>query len=380
MAENKRDYYEVLGVDKKADAETIKKAYRALTKKYHPDLNPGDKDAEEKFKEVNEAYAVLSDADKRAKYDQYGHAAFDPSAGGGAYEGFGGSGGFGGFDFGDIFSSFFGGGSGRSEARNAPHRGEDLEVQISIDFMEAVNGCKKDITYSRTERCPECKGSGAAKGTAPETCRTCGGAGQVRTSQRTPLGMFQSTRVCPDCRGAGKIVKTPCPECKGRGFRGAKKTLTVTIPAGIDNKQNVVLRGMGDDGANGGQAGDLYISVNVRPHPVFERRGADVHCELPITFVEAALGGEVDVPTLEGSEKFTVPAETQTGTVLTLRGRGIRSLSGSKVRGNLYFHCLVETPKRLTEKQKEILRQFGDATGNKNYQKKQSLLKRFFNK
>ena len=378
---NKRDYYEVLGVDKKADAETIKKAYRALTKKYHPDLNPGDKTAEEKFKEVNEAYAVLSDPDKRAKYDQLGHAAFDPSAGG--FDGFGGGGGggFGGFDFGDIFSSFFGGGSARgSQASNAPERGEDLEVQITIDFMEAVNGCKKDITYSRTEKCPDCGGSGAAKGSSPETCQTCGGAGQVRTQQRTPLGMFQSTRVCPNCRGKGKIVRTPCPTCRGRGLRDAKKTLTVTIPAGIDNKQNVVLRGMGDDGLNGGPAGDLYISVNVRAHAVFERRGVDVHCELPITFVEAALGGEVDVPTLEGSEKLTVPPETQTGTVLTLRGKGIQSLTGAKVRGSIYYHCLVETPKRLTEKQKDILRQFGDATGNKNYSKKQSLLKRFFTK
>ena len=376
MAE-KRDYYEVLGVDKKADDATIKKAYRTLAKKYHPDLNPGDKEAEEKFKEVNEAYAVLSDPDKRAKYDQLGHAAFDPAAGAGG-AGFGGFGGFGGFDFGDIFSSFFGGGE-RGGARTAAVRGDDLEVQITIEFMEAVNGCKKEITYNRTERCPDCGGSGAAKGTSPETCATCKGAGQVRQTQRTPLGMFQSTRVCPACRGRGKIVKTPCQTCRGQGLRVTKKTLTVTIPAGIDHRQNVVLRGMGDDGVNGGTAGDLYISVNVRPHQIFERRGSDVHCELPITFVEAALGGEVDVPTLEGSEKFKIPPETQTGTVLTMRGRGIQALGG-KSKGHLYLHCVVETPKNLTEKQKDILRSFGDATGNKNYQKKQSLLKRFFTK
>ncbi|MBQ9468337.1 MAG: molecular chaperone DnaJ [Clostridia bacterium] len=373
---DKRDYYEILGVDKKADDATIKKTYRTLTKKYHPDLNPGDKDAEEKFKEVNEAYAVLSDPEKRAKYDQMGHAAFDPSAGGGAYGG--GFGGFGGFDFGDIFSSFFGG-SSRGESASASTRGDDLEVQITIDFMEAVRGCKKDVTYSRTERCADCGGTGAEKGTAPEKCTACGGTGQVRQTQRTPLGMFQTTRTCPQCRGKGRIVKTPCSSCRGRGFKGVKKTLTVTIPAGIDNRQNVVLRGQGDEGQNGGGAGDLYISVNVRPHPVFERKGNDVYCELPITFVEAALGGEVDVPTLEGTEKLNVPSETQTGTVLTMRGRGICP-PGGRSRGNLYLQCVVETPKGLTEKQKDILRSFGDATGNKNYQKKQSLLRRFFNK
>ena len=373
MAE-KRDYYEVLGVSKTAGEDELKKAYRVLAKKYHPDMNPGDKDAEAKFKEVNEAYAVLSDPDKRAKYDQMGHAAFDPASGGGYGGGYGD---FGGFDFGDIFGSFFGGGSGGSR-RNGPTRGEDLEVRITIDFMEAVNGCKKEISYNRVEHCPSCNGSGAAKGTHAETCATCRGQGQVKTTQRTPLGMFQSTRPCPDCKGTGKIIRNPCPDCRGTGMKTVKKKLDTTIPQGIDNGQNIVIRDRGNEGKNGGSAGDLYISVSVRPHPTFERKGYDVHCELPITFVEAALGAEVDVPTLEGSEKMKIEGETQTGTVLTMRGRGIPNINSPKQRGNLYLHCVVETPRNLTEKQKDILRQFGDATGNRNYQKKQSLLRRFF--
>lgn len=372
MAE-KRDYYEVLGVSKTASEDELKKAYRVLAKKYHPDMNPGDKDAEAKFKEVNEAYAILSDSDKRAKYDQMGHAAFDPASGGYG----GGYGDFGGFDFGDIFGSFFGGGSSGSR-RNGPTRGEDLEVRVTIDFMEAVKGCKKEISYNRVEHCSSCNGSGAAKGTHAETCATCRGQGQVKTTQRTPLGMFQSTRPCPDCKGTGKIIKNPCPECRGTGIKTVKKKLDATIPQGIDNGQNIVIRERGNEGKNGGSAGDLYISVSVRPHPTFERKGYDVHCELPITFVEAALGAEVDVPTLEGSEKMKIDGETQTGTVLTMRGKGIPNINNPRQRGNLYLHCVVETPRNLTEKQKDILRQFGDATGNKNYQKKQSLLRKFF--
>ncbi len=372
MAE-KRDYYEVLGVSKTASEDELKKAYRVLAKKYHPDMNPGDKDAEAKFKEVNEAYAILSDSDKRAKYDQMGHAAFDPASGGYG----GGYGDFGGFDFGDIFGSFFGGGSSGSR-RNGPTRGEDLEVRVTIDFMEAVKGCKKEISYNRVEHCSSCNGSGAAKGTHAETCATCRGQGQVKTTQRTPLGMFQSTRPCPDCKGTGKVIKNPCPECRGTGIKTVKKKLDATIPQGIDNGQNIVIRERGNEGKNGGSAGDLYISVSVRPHPTFERKGYDVHCELPITFVEAALGAEVDVPTLEGSEKMKIDGETQTGTVLTMRGKGIPNINNPRQRGNLYLHCVVETPRNLTEKQKDILRQFGDATGNKNYQKKQSLLRKFF--
>lgn len=373
MAE-KRDYYEILGVDKKVSDADLKKAYRTLAKKYHPDMNPGDKEAETRFKEVNEAYAVLSDPDKRAKYDQYGHDAFDPSAGGGA-GGFD----FGGFDFGDIFSSFFGGGSS-SRDKNGPSRGADLEARVTVDFMEAVFGVKREISYNRTEKCAACSGSGAAAGTTAKVCGNCHGSGQVRQTQRTPLGMFQTNRPCPECRGKGRIIATPCPDCKGNGVKNVRKKLEVTIPAGIDNGQNIIIRGRGDEGRNGGPAGDLIISVSVRPHPVFERRGVDIHCELPITFVEAALGAEVDVPTLEGSEKAKIMEETQTGTVISLKGKGVPNINNSKQRGNLYFHCVVETPKNLSEKQKDILRSFGDATGNKNYQKKQSLLKRFFTK
>ena len=374
MAE-KRDYYEVLGVDKGADDAALKSAYRKLAKKYHPDMNPDDKEAEARFKEVNEAYAVLSDPDKRAKYDQMGHAAFDPAAGGGGYD-FSGAG----FDFGDIFSSFFGGGFGGSSGaqRNRPIRGEDLSARVTVDFMEAVFGTKKEISYNRTERCADCGGSGAQKGTSPETCSVCRGSGQVRKTQRTPLGMFQTTGVCSECRGTGKIIKNPCSSCRGSGFKDVRKKMDVTIPAGIDNGQNIIIRSRGDEGVNGGGAGDLIITVLVKPHPVFERKGMDIHCELPITFVEAALGAEVDVPTLEGSEKMTIPEETQTGTVLTLRNKGVPNINNGKLRGNLYVRCVVETPKNLTGKQKDILRSFGDATGNKNYQKKQSFIKRFF--
>ncbi len=372
MAE-KRDYYEVLGVDKNADDAALKRAYRVLAKKYHPDMNPGDKDAEAKFKEVNEAYAVLSDPEKRAKYDQMGHAAFDPAAGGTGFD-------FGGFDFGDIFSSFFGGGRSTSQ-RNAPTRGDDLLASLKIDFMEAVFGVKKELSYNRVERCGKCGGSGAEPGTKAETCPTCRGTGQVRQSQRTPLGTFQTTRTCPDCRGAGKIIRTPCSDCKGTGFKTVRRKQTINIPAGIDNGERTVVRGGGNEGANGGTAGDLYVEISVRPHPVFERKGADVYCELPVTFVEAALGAEVDVPTLEGSEKVKIEEETQTGTVITMRGKGIPiPRYGGKSRGNLYLRCVVETPKNLTEKQKDILRAFGDATGNRNYQKKQSFIKRFFTK
>ncbi|MBQ8235325.1 MAG: molecular chaperone DnaJ [Clostridia bacterium] len=373
MAE-KRDYYEVLGVDKSADDAALKSAYRKLAKQYHPDMNPDNKEAEAKFKEVNEAYAVLSDPEKRAKYDQMGHAAFDPAAGGAGYD-------FGGFDFGDIFSSFFGGGFGGGSSgaqRNRPIRGEDLGVRVTVDFMEAVFGTKKEISYNRTEHCSECGGSGAAKGTKAETCATCRGSGQVRQAQRTPLGMFQTTKPCPDCRGSGKTIKTPCTNCRGTGFKDVRKKMDVNIPAGIDNGQNIIIRGRGDEGRNGGGAGDLIISVNVKAHPVFERKGFDIRCELPFTFVEAALGAEVEVPTLEGTEKMNIPEETQTGTVLTMRGKGVPNINNSKNRGNLYLHCVVETPKNLTEKQKDILRAFGDATGNKNYQKKQSFIKRFF--
>ncbi len=377
MAE-KRDYYEVLGLEKGADEAAIKKAYRSLAKKYHPDMNPGDAEAEAKFKEVNEAYDVLSDADKRAKYDQYGHAAFDPSMGGGA--GFGGFGGFGDFgDIGDIFSSFFGGGFGSSSGarRNGPVRGEDIGVRVTVSFEEAAFGVKKDISYARVQKCPDCGGSGAAAGSSPETCRDCGGTGQRRVTQRMGGMAFQSTVTCEKCKGTGKIIKDPCGNCSGKGYIRITRKLSVSIPAGIDDGERVALRGEGNDGRNGGSAGDLVLIVNVRPHAFFEREGYNIYCELPITIVEATLGAEIDVPTLEGTQKYTIPEGTQPGTAFTLRGKGIPYVNSSR-RGDLIFTVTVEVPKNLGEKQKEAMRAFAEACGEKNYQKKNGFRAKFF--
>jgi len=374
MADNKRDYYEVLGVDKSADEQSIKKAYRNLAKKYHPDMNPGDKEAEVKFKEINEAYAVLSDSEKKARYDQYGHAGVDPNMGGG---GFGDFGGFGGFDFGDIFSSFFGGGQSSYSRRNAPERGDDLRAHVTISFEEAAFGCKKEITYNRIEMCDECSGSGAAKGSSAETCSHCGGTGQVRVTQRTALGMFQTSKPCDACGGKGKIIKNPCTNCRGTGYVRIKKKLDVTIPAGIDDGQRIALQNQGNAGRNGGGYGDLYVTVSVRPHPVFERDGYDIYCDVPVTFVEAALGAEIDIPTLEGKIKYTIPEGTQTDTRFTLRGKGIQMVR-SKSKGDLIFRVIVEVPKGLTNAQKDALRNFADVCGNSNYTKKESFMKKIF--
>ena len=370
---DKKDYYEVLGVGKDASDDEIKKSYRKLAKKYHPDMNPGDKTAEENFKEVNEAYAVLSDPEKKSKYDQYGHAAFDPSMGGSGF------GGFGDFDFGDIFSSMFGGGFGfgsSSARRNGPIRGDDLQYRLTLTFEEAAFGCKKDISYGRVEKCSDCGGSGAEKGTSPETCSACGGSGQVRRSQRTPFGIIQNTQACDNCRGTGKIIKSPCKNCNGKGYVKLQKKLTVTIPAGIDNGETIRISGQGNDGRNGGSAGDLYISVSVRPHQIFERDGTTLFCEVPITFVEASLGAEIDVPTLTGSVKFSIPEGTQTGSRFTVKGEGIVSPRNGR-NGDLVFEVGVEIPKSLSEKQKDILRSFAEESGQKNYQKKQSFFKKF---
>ena len=379
MADEKRDYYEVLGVQKGADENEIKKAYRKLAMQYHPDKNPGDKQAEEKFKEINEAYAVLSDADKRAKYDQFGHAGVDPNMGGGGFGGFDfSSGGFGDI-FGDISGSMFGGGSS-SARRNGPMRGNDAETRVFISFEEAAFGVKKSVSYNRIEKCKQCSGSGAKKGTSPETCRTCNGTGQVRVTQRTPLGVMQSSRVCDACRGTGKIIKEPCTECKGKGYVRVKKTLEVSIPAGIDDGQMISLRGQGDDGRNGGSAGDLIIVVAVRPHRFFDRNGMDLYCEIPVTFPEAALGTEITVPTLTGSVKYAIPEGTQTGTRFKLKGEGIVNVNNQKSKGDLYFTVNVEVPKGLNGDQKKALREFAEKCGDTNYAKKKSFFDKLFKK
>lgn len=360
MAEAKRDYYEVLGLSKGASDDEIKKAYRQMAKKYHPDLHPGDAEAEKCFKEVNEAYEVLSDADKKARYDQYGFAGVDPSMGGSA-----GGAGFGGFsadfgDLGDLFSSFFGGGGTSQARRNEPTRGEDLEAQVVISFEEAVFGCKKEVSYNRIERCADCKGSGAAAGSSPETCPQCNGQGQIRTTQQTFMGMMQSTKACPNCRGTGKFIKNPCPNCRGTGMVRLRKKLEVTIPAGIDDGQQIRLAGQGSEGRNGGPAGNLYITVRVRPHAFFVREGVNVYCDVPISFTEAALGAEIDVPVLEGgTTQYKIPAGTQTGTQFTLRGKGIRQVNG-RAFGDLIFSTVVETPKNLTSEQKDLLQKLAE--------------------
>lgn len=373
---DKRDYYEVLGVDKNADESTLKKAYRQLAKKYHPDMNPGDAEAEVKFKEVNEAYDVLSDPDKKAKYDQYGHAAFDPASGAGG--GFGGFGDFG-FDVGDIFSSFFGGGMGGSR-RNGPIRGDNITVRLTLTFEEAVFGCKKEITYQKVQKCSSCSGSGAAAGTSPKTCSTCGGSGQVRVQQRTPFGYMQTQKQCDACGGKGKIVEKPCTDCKGKGYVRASKKLDVNIPAGVDDGQQIALRGQGSDGMNGGGAGDLIILIMVRPHSIFERDGDDLYCEVPITFAEATLGAEINIPTLEGSQKYTIPEGTQTGTTFTLRSKGVQRINNPKYHGDLHFTVVVEVPKGLNREQKDLLEKFAESCGEGNYTKRTKFFKRFFKK
>lgn len=373
---DKRDYYEVLGLSKGATDDEIKKAYRRLAKQYHPDMNPGDKVAENKFKEVNEAYDVLGDPDKKAKYDQYGHAAFDPSSGFGG-GGFGGGFGFDGFDISDIFSNIFGGGSSRRQ--NGPVRGEDIRYRLTLSFEEAVFGCKKEISYQRVQKCPECSGSGAAKGTSAKTCPDCQGRGQVKVQQRTPFGVMQSTTTCSKCRGTGKIIETPCKNCRGSGFVKASKKLEVSIPAGIDDGQGVVLRGEGCDGRNGGTAGDLVITVNVRPHAFFEREGSDIYCDIPVTYADMTLGAKITVPTIDGTETIDIPEGTQTGTTFTLKGKGVKIVNTQK-RGNMYVTAVIETPKGLDRKQKELLRQFSDSLKDSNHSKKEKFSKKFFSK
>ncbi|MBQ7334973.1 MAG: molecular chaperone DnaJ [Clostridia bacterium] len=381
---DKRDYYEVLGVDKNADAGTIKKAYYKLAKQYHPDANPGDKVAEEKFKEANEAYEILSDPDKKAKYDQFGHSAFDPAMGGGG-SGFGDFGGFGGFgdfgDLGDILGGMFGGGfGGSSRRRNGPVQGEDIGASVTVNFEEAVFGVKKDVSYHRVCRCADCRGTGAAGGSGVETCSVCNGSGQVRRVQRMGGMSFQSTAPCEACNGSGKIIKNPCTKCRGSGMSRENKRLTVSIPAGIDHGERIALRGQGNDGRNGGPAGDLIITVSVREHAVFERDGYNVYCEVPLTVAEATLGAEIDVPTLEGNTKYTVPEGTQPGTKFTMRGKGVPYVNGNGRRGDLIFRTTVEIPKGLNDKQKAAMKAFADSCGESNYAKHKQFFKKIFGK
>ena len=365
---DKRDYYEVLGVDKSASQDEIKKAYRKLAKANHPDQHPGDKQAEERFKEANEAYEVLSDEDKRKKYDQFGFAAFDPSYGAGAGAGAGGFGGFGGFDdffggggFGDIFSSIFGGGASTRNP-NAPRRGDDVRATLNISFEEAAFGCEKEVTAPRIELCPDCKGTGCAPGTTAETCPDCHGTGSVRTTQRTPFGMAQTTGPCQKCRGSGKIIHQPCKTCRGMGKIRRNHKLTVKVPAGIDDGQAIPITGCGNAGANGGPAGDLLVGVIVRPHPIFEREGTSVYMEQEISYAQATLGAEVEVPTLDGKVKLNIPEGTQPGAVFRMRGRGIPSLRGGG-RGDQFVSVKLNVPKNLTGQQKELLRQFAASMG-----------------
>lgn len=384
MAENKRDYYEVLGVAKSATEDEIKKAYRKLAKKYHPDLNKDNPDAAEKFKEAGEAYAVLSDSEKRSRYDQFGFAGVDPNYGAG------GAGGFSGFDdvdLGDIFGSFFGGGfggfggSGRSRA-NAPRQGESVRKTVTLTFEEAAFGCDKKVTIDRVENCPECNGSGAAAGTHPETCSNCNGTGQVRTTQRTAFGTFASSSPCPTCHGTGKVIKTPCKKCGGTGKERRGRTLEVHIPAGIDDGQSIALHGQGSAGTNGGPNGDVIITVNVKPHPLFTRDDYNVWCEVPISYAQACLGDTLIVPTIDGKVEYNLPAGTQPGTVFRMRGKGIQYVN-SRGRGDQYIKVTLEVPKNLSDSQKELLRKLEDSDTPQNHPSRKSFrdkMKELFSK
>ena len=384
MAE-KRDYYEVLGIGKNATDAEIKSAYRKLAKKYHPDLNPGNKEAEEKFKEVNEANDVLSDPQKRQRYDQFGFAGVDPNyaaANGGGAGGFGG--GFGGVDLGDIFGDIFGGGFGggfsgfgggsSTRTANAPRKGHDIQASVILTFEEAAHGCSKKITINRQDTCPDCGGTGAAKGTSPETCPDCGGRGYVVTQQRTPSGVMQSQQPCSHCGGRGTIIRNPCKTCRGTGKTAARKSLEINIPAGIDDDQNIALRGQGDAGSNGGPAGDVIVHVTVKADPMFERDGYDVTIHVPITFSQAVLGDDVEVPTVDGRIVQHIPEGTQSGTKFRLRGQGIQYLNG-RGRGDQYVIVDVEIPKKVTRAQREALKAFEDSMKEDNYEKRKGFFK-----
>ena len=380
MAETKRDYYEVLGVPKDADEAALKKAYRVLAKKYHPDANPGDKEAEAKFKEASEAYSVLSDPEKRRKYDQFGHAAFEGGAGG--------AGGYGGFDFngadmgdifGDIFGDFFGGGrSAYGRSSNGPMRGANLRTGVRITFEEAIFGCEKEIELTLKDECPKCHGTGAKPGTSPVTCPKCNGKGKIVYTQQSFFGQVQNVQTCPDCRGTGKIVKEKCPDCYGTGYISSKKKIQVKIPAGIDNGQSIRIAGKGEPGTNGGERGDLLVEVTVSRSPVFMRQETSIFSTVPISFATAALGGPIKIKTVDGEVEYEVKPGTQTDTKVRLRGKGVPSLRNKNIRGDHYVTLVVTVPEKLTEEQKEALRKFDDAM--KGIASSEGKKKGFFNK
>ena len=384
MAE-KRDYYEVLGVSKTASDSEIKSAYRKLAKKYHPDMNPGDKEAEAKFKEASEAYAILSDADKRRQYDQFGHAAFDGGAGGGA-GGFD----FNGFDmgdiFGDIFGDFFGGGGRSRSANNGPMKGQNVRVSVHLTFEEACFGTEKEIELNIKEDCEKCHGTGAKPGTQPETCSKCGGKGQVVFTQQSLFGVVRNVQACPDCHGTGKIIKDRCPDCGGSGYISRRKKISVSIPAGIDNGQRIRIRDKGEPGINGGPRGDLLVQVIVGRHPIFQRQDYDIYSTAPITFAQAALGAEVRIKTIDGDVMYTVKPGTQTDTRVRLRGKGVPTPRNKQVRGDHYVTLVVQVPTKMNAEQKELLKAFDQAmdgkkeeepeTGHKSHKEKRSPFKK----
>ena len=360
MAEEKRDYYEVLGVEKNASDSELKSAYRKLAKKYHPDMNPGDEEAEKKFKEASEAYAILSDPEKRRQYDQFGHAAFDGTGGAGGFD-------FNSMDFGDIFGDLFGsffGGGGGGRASNGPMKGANLRARVHVSFEEAAFGCEKQIEITLKDECAVCHGSGAKAGTAKETCSKCGGKGRVMVTQQSLFGMVQNVTTCPDCHGTGQIIKTPCPDCSGTGYISKKKKISVSIPAGIDNGQCVRIRDKGEPGRNGGPRGDLLVEVVVADHPIFQRQDYDIYSSAPISFAQATLGGEVIIDTLDGKVSYEVKPGTQTDTRIRFRGKGIPSIRNKNMRGDHYVTLVVQVPTNLSKDAKEALKKFDELTGN----------------
>lgn len=367
MAENKRDYYEVLGVDRNADDAALKKAYRVLAKKYHPDTNPGNAEAEQKFKEASEAYAVLSDPEKRRQYDQFGHAAFEQGGGAGGY------GGFGGFDFngadmgdifGDIFGDLFGGGGRRRSANQGPMQGANVRASVRITFEEAIFGCEKELDLNLKDECSKCHGTGAKPGTSPETCTKCGGRGQVVFTQQSLFGTVQNVQTCPECHGSGKVVKEKCPDCSGTGYTSSKKKIKVTIPAGIDNGQSIRIREKGEPGTNGGPRGDLLVEVIVGRHPIFQRQDMNIYSTVPMSFAQAALGGDIRISTVDGDIIYTIKPGTQTDTKVRFKGKGVPSLRNKNVRGDHYVTLVIEVPTRLSESAKQALREFDRESGN----------------